>query len=136
VIVSCTLCTWPYTAKRQRKCTRQPINNKPFLIWLLTSPVHLNYVTTLLCNLSLIACFLALMFRQVVWQHLQGVLVVLITIDRKFTTESFSEKNVNRLRFDRILSLSLWPRFFAHPVCKLYCFPLSSEPSRVNALFP
>ena len=34
------------------------------------------------------------MFRQVVWQHLQGVLVVLITIDRKFTTESFSEKNV------------------------------------------
>ena len=27
-----------------------------------------------------------------------------------------SEKNVNRLRFDRIMVMSLWPRFFAHPV--------------------
>jgi len=31
--------------------------NKPFLIWLLTTPPHLKYVATLRCNLSLKACF-------------------------------------------------------------------------------
>jgi len=30
---------------------------KPFLIWLLTTPPRLKYVTTLPCNLSLMACF-------------------------------------------------------------------------------
>jgi len=32
-------------------------SNKPFLIWLLTTPPHLKYVVTLPRNLSLIACF-------------------------------------------------------------------------------
>ena len=32
-------------------------SNKPFLIWLLTTPSHLKYVATLPCNLSLMACF-------------------------------------------------------------------------------
>ena len=27
------------------------------------------------------------------------------------------KKLVNRLRFDRIMVMSLWPRFLAHPVC-------------------
>jgi len=31
--------------------------NKPFLVWLLTTPPHLKYVATLPCNLSLMACF-------------------------------------------------------------------------------
>jgi len=31
--------------------------NKPFLVWLLTTPPHLKYVVTLPCNLSLMACF-------------------------------------------------------------------------------
>jgi len=37
---------------------------------------------------------------------------------RKCTRQSrFSgEKNLNRLRFDRIMVMGLWPRFLAHPV--------------------
>jgi len=31
--------------------------NKPFLIWLLTTPPHLKYAATLPCNLSLTVCF-------------------------------------------------------------------------------
>jgi len=33
------------------------LSNKPFLIWLLTTPPHLKYVAVLPCNLSLMACF-------------------------------------------------------------------------------
>jgi len=33
------------------------LSNKPFLIWLLTTPPRLKYVATLPCNLSLMACF-------------------------------------------------------------------------------
>ena len=33
------------------------LSNKPFLIWLLTTPPHLEYAATLPCNLSLMACF-------------------------------------------------------------------------------
>ena len=33
------------------------LNNKPFLIWLLTTPPHIKHVATLPCNLSLMACF-------------------------------------------------------------------------------
>jgi len=33
------------------------LSNKPFLIWLLTTPPHLKYAATLACNLSLMACF-------------------------------------------------------------------------------
>jgi len=32
------------------------LSNKPFLIWLLTTPPHLKYISTLPCNLSLMAC--------------------------------------------------------------------------------
>ena len=34
------------------------LSNKPFLIWLLTTPPHPKHVATLPCNLSFIACFL------------------------------------------------------------------------------
>ena len=33
------------------------LSNKPFLIWLLTTPPHLKYVATLPCNLLLLAFF-------------------------------------------------------------------------------
>ena len=46
-------------------------SNKPFLMWLLTIPPHLEYVATLFCNLSLIACFLTLLFHEVMRQHTQ-----------------------------------------------------------------
>jgi len=35
----------------------QICSNKPFLIWLLTTPPHFKYVATLPCNLSSMACF-------------------------------------------------------------------------------
>jgi len=40
----------------EKNCTHT-LSNKPFLIWLLTTPPHLKYVATLPCNLSLMACF-------------------------------------------------------------------------------
>ena len=39
------------------KKTSLGLSNKPFLVWLLTTPPHLKYVATLPCNLSLMACF-------------------------------------------------------------------------------
>jgi len=36
----------------------------------------------------------------------------------RFTRESSSEKNENQLSFDRIVAVSLWPHFLAHPVDK------------------
>ena len=35
-------------------------------------------IASFLCNLSLIACFLTLMFHKVVWQHMQGAVGLLI----------------------------------------------------------
>jgi len=41
-----------------RRFKKSPtLGNKPFLIWLLTTPPHLQCVATLTCNLSLMACF-------------------------------------------------------------------------------
>ena len=45
---------------------------------------------------------LTLMFHEVVQQHMQGPGIV--------------KKFLNRLRIDRIMVMSLWPRFFAHAV--------------------
>jgi len=57
------------------------------------------------------------MFHKVVWQHMQGVTGFLINFYCKFTKESFSVQYFeNRLRFERIMAMSLWPRFLAHPV--------------------
>jgi len=33
------------------------LSNKPFLIWLLTTPPYLKYAATVPCNLLLMACF-------------------------------------------------------------------------------
>ena len=43
--------------------------------------------------------------------------IFLYPFNCKFIKESFSEKNFfNRLRIYRIMVMSLWPRFLAHPV--------------------
>jgi len=42
---------------RLKKFFTRTLSNKPFLIWLLTTPPHLKYVATLPCNLSLTARF-------------------------------------------------------------------------------
>ena len=59
---------------RFKKIFTDRLSNKPFLIWLLTIPPHLNCVAALPCNLPLISCFLTLMFHVVVWQHVPSVL--------------------------------------------------------------
>jgi len=56
------------------------LGNKSFLIWLLTTPSHLKYVAALVCTLSLIACFLTLMFfTQGSMATYASVLGILIT---------------------------------------------------------
>ena len=48
--------------------------------WLFITPPHLKYVSALPSNLLIIACFLTLLFLKVVRQHVQGVVVLVITI--------------------------------------------------------
>ena len=85
-----------HTATRRRKCARQSrsclqrcqifadfiffthrLSNKPFLIWLLTTPPHLKYAATLPCNLSLWACFADINVSQ-------GSIAKYVTCDRIF----------------------------------------------------
>ena len=49
---------------RFKKKFTDRLGNKPLLIWLLPNPSHLKYVAT---QLTLIACYLTLMFHKVVW---------------------------------------------------------------------
>jgi len=75
------------------------INNQP----------HLKYMATLPCVI------LILMFHTVVWQHMQGVAGFLIMTTAKLP-KNVSVKNFeNRLRFDRIMAMSLWPQLFSPP---------------------
>ena len=50
------LVTMPNIHRFKKNFTHR-LSNKPFLIWLLTTPPHLKYAATLTCNLSLMACF-------------------------------------------------------------------------------
>jgi len=105
------------------------LRNKPSLIWLLTTPPHLKYVATLPCNLSLITCFSAFMFHKVVWKHMQGAMGFLITNLLQIYQGIFQwKKFVNRLRFDRIIAMSLWPHFLTHPVVLMVSWPQSPHP--------
>ena len=47
---------------------------------------------------------------------MQGVVGVLISIQLQSYQESSSEKIVNWFRVDRIMVMSIWPHFLAHPV--------------------
>jgi len=86
--------------------------NKPFLMLLLTTLPHLEYVATLLCNLLLITCFLTLLFHKVVWQHMQGVVEFLVTTLLQIYEGVFQWENFkNRLRYD-IMAMHLCPHFF------------------------
>ena len=81
----------------------------------INSPTHLKYVATLPCNLSLITCFLTLMFHMVVWQHVQGVVGFLIITLLQFTNLPVKKNFETRLRFERVMAVSLssWYRFWA-----------------------
>jgi len=86
------------------------LSNRPILIWLLTTQSHLKCVATLLCNSSLIACFLTLIFHKVVWQHLLDVVRFLIICFAANLLENQPvEEYENRLRFDRDNTMSISP---------------------------
>jgi len=70
-VVSCTLRAWrvPHCSKTIKKVQNNPnihrfkkitgrLSDKPFLIWLVTIPPHLKYVTAVPRNLSLITALL------------------------------------------------------------------------------
>jgi len=81
----------------------------------INTPPHLKYVATLPCNLSLIACFMTLMFHKVMWQHMQRVVGLLLTSLLQIYQEIFQWKNsVNRLRFDRMMVMSFCQHFLRH----------------------
>ena len=54
--ITLLLVTLPNFHRFKKKFTHR-LSNKPYLIWLLTTPPHVKYVATLPCNLSLMACF-------------------------------------------------------------------------------
>jgi len=93
------------------------LSNKPFLIWLLTTPPHLKYAATLPYNLTLMACFADINVSQgsvATYAGCGGIFNIHLTANliRNLPVKKF----VNRLRFDRIMATSLWPRFLVHPI--------------------
>jgi len=96
------------------------LSNKPLLIWLSTTPPYLIYVATLLCNLSFMACFADINVSQgsvATYARCGGMFNIHLTAN---SLVNLQWKNaVNLLRFDRIVVMSLWPRFLAHPVFRI-----------------
>ena len=88
------------------------LSNKPFFMWLLTIPTYLKYVATLPCNLSLMACFGDInVSRGSVATYAKCGWI----FNTHFTTylpRNLPVKNLNRLRFDAIIVMSLWPTFW------------------------
>ena len=87
-------------------------------VTLLTSPPHLKNVVTLPCNLSLMACFADVNVSQgyvAIYARFSGIFDTRLTVNlpRNLQVKSF----LNHLRIHRIMVMSLWPRFLAHPVC-------------------
>jgi len=98
---------------RFKKVFTHRLSNKPFLIWLLTTPPYLKYVATLPCNLSLMTCFVDMTVSQgsvATYARCGEIFNIRLTANLLW---NLSVKNfLNRLRFDRIMATSLWPRFW------------------------
>ena len=129
-ITTFVLVTLP-NIQQLKKFTHRLIN-KPFLIWLLTTPLHLKYVATLPCNLSIVACFAdinVLHGSVATYTRNGGILNTHLTTNLQ---GNLLVKFFNRLRFDRIMVTSLWPTFFARVWClvffthSVYCMLQSS----------
>jgi len=85
------------------KKSAERLSSKPFLIWLLTTPPHLQYVATatLPCNLSSVARFADINVSQ-------GSVATFARCDEIFNIHLTSNLPGNlRLRFDRIVVMSL-----------------------------
>jgi len=97
------------------------LSKKPFLNWLLTTLPHLKYVTTLHFNLSLMACVADINVSQgsvATYARCGRIFDIHWTANlrRNLVVKDF----YNRLRIDRIVVMSLWPRFLAHPVQTIF----------------
>ena len=91
------------------------LNNKSFLIWLLTTRPYLEYVATLPCNLLLIADDINVSQGSVATYARCGWICnndLSANLQRNLPVKKNYE---NRLRFDRNMATSLWPHFLAHP---------------------
>jgi len=114
---SLLLVTLPHI-QRLKKFTHA-LSNKPFVIWLLTNPLHLKYVATLHCDMSLRARFAIINVSQgsvATRAKCGGSFNIRLTanLPRNLPMKTF----LNRPRFDRIMVMSLWPGFFVGPPCR------------------
>ena len=114
------LVTFP-NIHRFKKFTRT-LSNKPFLISLLTTQPHLKYVATLPCNSSLVACFAdnnVLQGSVATYARCGEIFNVHVNANllRNLPVHFF----LNRLRFDRIMVISVaplfWPTLYMRPLC-------------------
>ena len=111
------LVTLPNIHRLQKNFSHR-LSNEPILIWLLTTPPHLKYAATLLCNLSLMACFADINVSQgcvATYARCGGIFDIHLTttLQRNLLVKNLAY----RLTFYRIMVMSLWPVFLAHPVC-------------------
>jgi len=111
------LVTLPNIHRLQKNFSHR-LSNEPFLIWLLTTPPHRKYAATLLCNLSLMACFADINVSQgcvATYARCGGIFDIHLTttLQRNLLVKNLAY----RLTFYRIMVMSLWPVFLAHPVC-------------------
>ena len=75
-------------------------------------PPHLKYIPTLPCNLSLMACFADTNVSQgsvATYARCGGIFNMHLTANLR---RNLPVKVFNRLRFDRIMVVSLWPYLF------------------------
>jgi len=88
-------------------------------------------VVTLACNLSLMACFADINVSQgsvATYARCDGILNIHLTANL-LRNLPVKKKFANRLRFDRIIFMSLWGRVFGPP-CTYPC--LNSAPAHPN----
>ena len=92
------------------------LSNKPFLNLVINNPTT-PQICALPCNLSLMACFADINVSQgSVATYARCGEMFNIHLAANLLRNLSVKKNVNRLKFDRIVVKSLWLRFLAHPV--------------------
>jgi len=106
------------------------LSNKPFLIWLLITPAHLKYIATLPCSLSFMACFTDINVSQgsvATYARYGGIFNIHLTTN--LPCNLLVKFFLNQFRFDRIVTMSVWPHFFGSP-----CIWCSSSPKLLQIL--
>jgi len=86
-----------------------------------TGQSRLKCIAALPCNLLLMACFAGINVSQgsvATYARCGGIINIHLTAN--LLQNLPVKKILNRLRFDRIMVISLWPRFLDHPVQKVF----------------